>query len=291
MVSNGFCSYFSGMWNCFSSYQIDKNKLEPDSVALQKILKAFLLSHYRTTPLAELFFSPLYASSGLLSWQLPLILIDRLTVHISFKQKFANSPSASNHKSVNLYLFWGSKSLTSSHCCGLCDESTNASSTFNMQPIAEIPSYNDWFCALNGHNFLNGHNLASFTQHLTAEHMSIQCSSISRYILNMIQSISVHISPSLFQWDLAVTRPQGNGSMACCRAPGFWPSTVQPTAKQVPKISLAVPLNSWQNRDLQIYLKRADQPCDRQHGQSFLREAFWSQQMLFWIVLELLFKA
>ena len=36
---------------------------------------------------------------------------------------------------------------------------------------------------------------------------------------------------------------------ACCKAPGFWPSTVQPTAKQVPKISLAVPLNSWRWMD------------------------------------------
>ena len=40
--------------------------------------------------------------------------------------------------------------------------------------------------------------------------------------------------------------------MACCKAIGFWPSTVQPTAKQVPKISLAVPLNSFARLFLRI---------------------------------------
>ena len=42
----------------------------------------------------------------------------------------------------------------------------------------------------------------------------------------------------------SVGSSHSSSSMACCNEPGFCPSTVQPTAKQVPKISLAVPLNS-----------------------------------------------
>ena len=42
----------------------------------------------------------------------------------------------------------------------------------------------------------------------------------------------------------SVGSSHSSSSMACCKAPGFWPSTVQRTAKQVPRISLAVPLNS-----------------------------------------------
>ena len=42
----------------------------------------------------------------------------------------------------------------------------------------------------------------------------------------------------------SVGSSHSSSSMACCKEPGFCPSTVQPTAKQVPKISLAVPLNS-----------------------------------------------
>ena len=64
-----------------------------------------------------------------------------------------------------------------------------------------------------------------------------------------------HNSRSAFVWFLlqilsftliphSVGSSHSSSSMACCNEPGFCPSTVQPTAKQVPKISLAVPLNS-----------------------------------------------
>merc|ERR1719507_1939695 len=36
-----------------------------------------------------------------------------------------------------------------------------------------------------------------------------------------------------------------SSSMACCKSLGFCPSTVQPTAKHVPKTSFTVPLNSF----------------------------------------------
>ena len=44
---------------------------------------------------------------------------------------------------------------------------------------------------------------------------------------------SRHTSPTPWQGT--------SSSMACCKEIGFWPSTVQPTAKQVPRISLASP--------------------------------------------------
>ena len=47
------------------------------------------------------------------------------------------------------------------------------------------------------------------------------------------------ISDSLRRFPVAhsVGSSHSSSSMACWRAPGFWPSTVQPTAKHVPRIS------------------------------------------------------